>query len=171
MLNFDEAWGKKFNCLDVEPQSLAVMIVACSQNLTGARAVSDTAYEVHNSRLSALLRPFLETVLFIQRDYHANPEHKVVILGTNGRPMSVIIKDSNGKIVYDPREDQRVSVTGINYLYRVPSVRPHVYNSMPLQELASISYLDGVKELRKRDLWKDNSWGYDQDFARGSNYL
>lgn len=170
MLTLKQAWGKNFPATSVEPKALGICVVACAMNLTGARFISNSALEAPNVRLAVTLQPFRDVVNFIQRDYHKNPDHKVVILGA-GYAQNAIIKHANGDIVYDPMGDRRVSNTGDFYLYREAENRPHVYSPKAMRYMSSISYMEAVKELRAAGLWVDHAWGYDQDNARGSSYL
>lgn len=171
MKTFDEAWNTQFYANQVSADALGKLMVAAMVNLTGARAVTDGAFINPNSRLSAKLQPFYDTVMFTQRDYHDHPDHKIVILGNGPVPESAIIVDDKGETVFDPLADRLVSHSQDFYLYRKPTGYAQHYDPQPLRVLATVGYLEGVKFLREQGLWKDNSWGRDQDFARGSNYL
>lgn len=171
MLTIEQAWGKNPALTEVAPAALAVCTVACALNLTGARFVSNAALINDNNRLATLAQSFLSVVNFIQRDYHKHPDHIIAILGS-GVPMSAVILDhTDGSIVYDPNESSRVSQVGNFYMYRKAENRPHVYAPQGLRVMEKISYIDAVKQLRTLGLWVDHAWGYDQDNARGSNYL
>lgn len=173
MKTFKEAWGTPFYANQLSAPDLANMMVACMCNLTGARAVTESANINPCARLSSALQPFAECVLQLQRTYHKNPDYKLAILGNSatGLPTNAIILNTLGEVVYDPLDSQLVSHTDNQFMYRYPTGTPQKYSPKLVKILAETTLLDGVKYLRSEGLWKDNSWGYDQDFARGSNYL
>ena len=171
MLSIQDAWGQEFYANQIEPEDLTTMMVACMANITGARSITEGALVTPSARIANSLMAFYDTVMFMQRDYHTNPENRIVILGARGIPVSCIIKDKDGSIVFDPKADLLASRSVNWYMYRMPTGQAGVYDAQGLIELASCTYLEGVKELRKLGYWKDNSWGYDRDFARGSQIL
>lgn len=172
MKKFKEVWDTDFISNQVNAHDLARLMIACMCNLTGSRAITDPSVSP-NARLSIQLMPFAETALQLQRTYHKNPDYVLAILGNgeSGVPMNAIVYDTLGDIKFDPMCSRLVSHTQETFLYRNPTADAGRYTPQYMRELARVSLLDGVKYLRAEGYWKDNSWGYDQDFARGSNYL
>ena len=165
MLSLNSAWGTDFFPTQIEPNDLAVMIVAGAMNLTGARPVIEQAYRAESARAATIARPFADCAQYIQRDYGRNPNHYISILG-NSQACTAIITDEQGALVYDPYEGRRQS-----YAPRVfASYGDDGFTNM-YEFMASISYTDAVQVLKDNGYWIDNSLNWGLDSARAGDTL
>lgn len=167
MLSLSQAWGTKFFPTAVEPSALATLIFASAMNLTGARALSESAYQQNNTRAAQVARPFAECAEFIQRNYNLHPEYQIVILGTSGMASHAIITDGEGCIMHDTYAGSRLQYFP-NTLYSY-SLAGSVSNEM--QKLASVSLYGAYKVLQDQGFWKDNSGSWAVDLPRGLDAL
>ncbi|QQO90269.1 hypothetical protein pEaSNUABM5_00127 [Erwinia phage pEa_SNUABM_5] len=166
MLSLNSAWGTDFFPTQIEPNDLAVMVVAGAMNLTGARPVIEQAYRAESSRAAVLARPFADCAQYIQRDYGRNPNHVISILG-NSQACNAIITDQQGNLIYDPYEGSRLSYAPNVYAsYGKPQGMPVLY-----EFLGSVSYTDAVQVLKDNGYWIDNSLNWHQDSARAGDTL
>lgn len=166
MLSLNSAWGTNFFPTQIEPNDLAVMVVAGALNLTGARPVIEQAYRAESSRAAVLARPFADCAQYIQRDYNRNPNNMISILG-NSQACSAIIISPEGQLVFDPYEGRRTSYAPLVYAsYGDPEGFDVMYEFM-----ASISYTDAVQVLKDAGKWIDNSLNWNQDSARAGDTL
>ncbi|QYW04452.1 hypothetical protein pEaSNUABM14_00127 [Erwinia phage pEa_SNUABM_14] len=166
MLSLDQAWGTKFFPTAIAPNDLTTMIFASAMNLTGARSLSESAFEQNCTRAAQVARPFAEAALFIQRNYNKHPDYRIVVLGPTIVASHAVVTDADGCIVHDSYEGQRLS-------YLPESIYSYSMSDFgtELQVLASCSLYDAYKRLQDNGLWVDNSGRWEVNMPRGSDYL
>lgn len=166
MLSLSQAWGTKFFPTAVEPSALTTMIFASAMNLTGARSLSESAVEQNCPRAAQIARPFADAAQFVQRVYSKHPEYQIVVLGTSGMASHAIVVDGDGEIVFDSYANCRAQYfPNTLYSYSMTGF------TQDLKPLASISLHGAYRTLQEEGLWKDNSWSWDVDMPRGTDYL
>lgn len=167
MLTLKEAWGTTFYPTQLAPKDLAVMVVAASMNLTGARSIVEASSVSNCGRAAAKALCFNDAASFIQRNYRKHPDLRVVILGSSLSGHCIVV-DADGCPVADSNSGSRMSyVPNVAYTYLIP------YSDVPwsMDVAASVSIVDAVRCLNDMGYWKDNAWGYDKSRPRGGDYL
>lgn len=170
MLSLSEAWGTKFFPTAVAPKDLTTMIFASAMNLTGARSLSESAFQQNCNRAASIALPFAEAAAFVQRSYNLHPDYRIVVLGQSGVNGGVashaVVTDAEGCIVFDTYATCRASYfPGMSCSYNGPAL------PMQVSVLHSISYQEAYGELQQAGLWKTNAWSWDKDMPRGTDYL
>lgn len=166
MLSLSQAWGTKFFPTAVEPKALTTLIFASAMNLTGARALAESAVEQNCHRAAQVARPFAEAAEFIQRVYNKHPDYEIVVLGQGGMASHSVVTDAEGRIVFDTYESCRLQYfPGCSYSYNMPGF----VNELSPQ--ARVSLYEAYKELQEQGLWKDNAGSWDVDLPRGLDSL
>lgn len=167
MLSLSQAWGTKFFPTAVEPKALTTLIFASAMNLTGARALAESAVEQNCHRAATVARPFAAAAEFIQRVYNKHPNYQIVVLGQGGMASHCVVADEEGRVVFDTYEATRTQYfPGYFYSYSLGAAG---VNEVSVQ--ASATLYEAYKELQEQGLWKDNSGSWCVDLPRGLDSL
>ncbi|QZE56320.1 hypothetical protein pEaSNUABM40_00124 [Erwinia phage pEa_SNUABM_40] len=163
MLSLSQAWGTKFFPTAVEPHALTTLIFASAMNLTGARALAESAVEQNCHRAAQVARPFADAAYFIQRVYNKHPNYQIVVLGQGVMASHAVVADEEGRIVFDTYEAaRRQYFPGCSYCYDLGAAGIN-----ELSVLSRATLYEAYQVLQNEGLWKDNAGSWDVDLPRG----